>query len=64
MLDQQYRLQRDELEKSLLDAREAADQLRHDLLYGRGEVVQGAAERALTDAGCTVTALDKRLGWR
>jgi hypothetical protein len=60
-LDDQYRADRELLEQSLREARSAADELRVDLLYGRGATLEDAVRRVLTDAGVTVTALDKSL---
>jgi hypothetical protein len=61
-LDEDYRVRRDDLEQSLRDARAAADDLRHDLLFGSGMELEAAVSRVLSDVGFDVTHLDELLG--
>jgi hypothetical protein len=60
-LDQQYQTSRDELLQRVAEARAAADDLRHDLLFGSSVVLEDAVSRVLCDAGCDVTPLDSLL---
>jgi hypothetical protein len=60
-LDEQYQTSRDELLQRMAEARAAADDLRHDLLFGSSTVLEDAVTRVLRDAGCDVTPLDSLL---
>jgi hypothetical protein len=60
-LDEKYQISRDELFQRLAEARAAADDLRHDLLFGSSGVLEDAVTRVLRDAGCDVTPLDSLL---
>jgi len=61
-LNEEYHLRRDDLEQSLAEARAAAGDLRHDLLFGSGVVLEDAITRVFSDASCDVTRLDLLLG--
>ena len=61
-LDEEYRARRGDLEQGIRDARAAADDLRHDLLFGSGMALEAAVSRVLSDAGFDVTQLDELLG--
>ena len=60
-LDEEYQIRRDELVQRLAESRAAADDLRHDLLFGSSVVLEDAVARVLRDAGCDVTRLDSLL---
>ncbi|MBS1691210.1 MAG: hypothetical protein JST91_03115 [Actinobacteria bacterium] len=60
-LEENYRVQREQIEQSLHDARSVADQLRHDLLYGRGTILEYAVSAVFADVGITVIPLDTDL---
>lgn len=51
-----------ELERDVATARAAADTMRHDLLYGRGDVLVTAVVAVLRNAGIHVVKLDDALG--
>lgn len=57
-LDEQYRVQSEQLEQTLGEARSAADEVRQNLLYGRAATLENAVSAVLTDAGISVTPLD------
>lgn len=57
-LDEGHRVRREALMQSLNEARAAADEVRHDLLFGSGPGLEAAVARVLTDAGLAVTSLD------
>ena len=61
-LDEDYRVRRETLEQSLREAQAPADDLRGDLLFGSGAVLEGAVSRVLGDAGCSVISLDGLFG--
>lgn len=61
-LDEDYRVKRETLEQSLREAQAAADDVRSDLLFGSGAVLEGAVSRVLAEAGCQVTSLDDLFG--
>lgn len=61
-LEEGYAARRSQLENELREARESADALRHDLLFGSGKQLEAAVSRAFTDAGMTVSSLDDMLG--
>lgn len=50
------------LTNDIASARASADGMRHDLLYGRGDVLEAAVAEVLRSAGITVLALDAALG--
>jgi hypothetical protein len=60
-LDEEYRVRRDDLLRSLTEASATADDLRHDLLFGSGVVLEDAVTRVLRDTDCDVTRLDSLL---
>lgn len=60
-LDEQYRANSEQLEQALREARSEADEVRFNLLYGRATPLENAVSAVLTDAGITVTPLDKDL---
>ncbi len=60
-LDEEYQIRRDDLLQRLAESRAAADDLRHDLLFGSSVVLEDAVARVLRDAGCDVTRLDSLL---
>jgi len=60
-LEHDYRTRRDDLAQQLADARQAADDVRHDLLFGTGTILENAVSGVLTQAGCHVTPLDHLL---
>lgn len=60
-LDEQYRIQREQLDQTLHEARAAADEVRFDLLYSRSKPLEDAVAAVLTDAGMTVVPLDSDL---
>lgn len=60
-LDEQYRLQSEQLDQRLREARAAADEVRFNLLYGRATPLENAVAAVLADAGMTVTSLDDDL---
>ena len=60
-LEHDYRLRYDDLAQKLADARLAADDVRHDMLFGSSTVLENAVSRVLADAGCHVTSLDTLL---
>ncbi|AGM31615.1 hypothetical protein MASS_1p0055 (plasmid) [Mycobacteroides abscessus subsp. bolletii 50594] len=60
-LDEQYRIQSEQLEQTLRGARAAADEVRFNLLYGRSTSLENAVAAVLTDAGMTVVPLDSDL---
>lgn len=61
-LDVEHRVRREALVRRLADARAEADDLRHDLLFGKGAALEAAVSRVLSEAGCEVTPLDRLLG--
>jgi hypothetical protein len=61
-LDEEYRVRRVTLEQSLREAQAAGDDLRSDLVFGSGAVLEGAVSRVLRKAGCQVTTLDDLFG--
>jgi hypothetical protein len=60
-LDEEYRIQREQLDQTLHEARAAADEVRFNLLYGRSKPLEDAVAAVLTDAGMTVVPLDSDL---
>jgi hypothetical protein len=60
-LEHDYRTRHDDLAQQLADARHAADDVRHDLLFGSGAVLENAVSGVLAQAGCHVTPLDHLL---
>jgi hypothetical protein len=60
-LEHDYRTRHDDLAQQLADARHAADDVRHDMLFGSSSVLENAVSRVLTQAGCHVTPLDRLL---
>lgn len=61
-LDAEHRQRRETLEQNLQAARAAAQDVRFDLLFGSGVVLERGVARVLRDAGCTVTSIDDLLG--
>lgn len=62
LFDQETARQRAVLHESVSEAHEAADSIRHDLLFGTGQSLAGAVARVLRDAGINVTDIDWMLG--
>lgn len=60
-LDEQYRVQCEQLDEILEEARSAADEVRFNLLYGRSTSLEDAVAAVLTDAGMTAVPLDSDL---
>lgn len=60
-LEREYRTQYDNLAQQLADAQREADGVRHDLLFSSSTVLETTVSQVLTEAGCTVTALDQEL---
>ncbi|MGA9678823.1 MAG: hypothetical protein WBR28_27380 [Mycobacterium sp.] len=60
-LERDYQSRHDALAQQLADARQAADAVRHDLLFGSSTGLENAVSRVLTDASCQVTPLDSLL---
>ncbi len=61
-LENDYAARRSHLEQAVGDARAEADTLRHDLLYGSGDILKGAVQKVLEDAGLVVDDIDALLG--
>jgi hypothetical protein len=61
-LEGEYQVRREALVQRLDDARAAADDTRHSLLFASSTALEEAVSRVLSDAGCEVQSLDRLLG--
>jgi hypothetical protein len=61
-LDEEYQVRRASLLQRANDAHAAADDVRHNLLYGSSTALEEAVSRVLGDAGCEVQSLDRLFG--
>jgi len=61
-LDADYAARRSKIAQEVADAQAEADALRHDLLFGSGDVLKDAVRKVLQDAGLAVDDVDTLLG--
>jgi hypothetical protein len=61
-LDVDYAARRNKIAQEVADAQAEADALRHDLLFGSGDVLKDAVRKVLQDGGLAVDDVDTLLG--
>jgi hypothetical protein len=61
-LEADYAARRSKVVQAVVDAQAEADALRHDLLFGSGDVLKDAVHKVLEDAGLAVEDVDTLLG--